>query len=153
LAEQLVRSWKKVFESDLPYVVSELKESLERPSVMILTGDVGAGKTTFVKTFVGSLFPSQQIQSPSYQLIYEYPGILHADFYRIEKYEDLYPIELNLYTENKEFLIIEWGKKWRSFLEKECDERFKFYEVVIELYHHDEHPSRHYHLYALDRQI
>ncbi len=152
MAEKYLRSWKKVFESDLSYVVSELKETLERPALILLTGELGSGKTTFSKIFIGQS-TTGPVQSPTYQLINDYPGILHADFYRLEKGDDLQSLELNLYLENKEFLLIEWGKKYLSFFERECDERFKIYEVTIEINKNGDSPSRHYHLQSIDRQM
>ena len=50
-----IRIWKKVLEQDLEYIVSEIKELIEKPAVMILSGAVGAGKTTFVQGFAGGL--------------------------------------------------------------------------------------------------
>lgn len=147
MASKLMRSWKKVYESDLSYVVSELKETLERPATLFLTGDLGSGKTTFTRIFIGG----QEVQSPTYSLIMETPTTIHADFYRLEKVEDLLQMELNLYLEGKDFLIIEWGKKYLSPIDKEVDERFRFYELTIEMNAHTHKSSRNYSLYSLDR--
>ena len=53
----LVRAWKKVLESDLANIALEMKEVIEPPSVIILDGPVGAGKTTFTKIFLGTTKP------------------------------------------------------------------------------------------------
>ena len=46
-----VRSWKKVYLGDLESLISEFKDALDKPSVVILTGEVGSGKTSFVQTY------------------------------------------------------------------------------------------------------
>ena len=48
----IVRAWKKVLVSDLGNIAIEMKEVIQPPSVIILDGPVGAGKTTFAKIFL-----------------------------------------------------------------------------------------------------
>lgn len=117
-----LRTWKKVFESDLDYIVNELLDVLDTPSVVILNGPVGAGKTTLTKCFVGialsredeqsenEISESFDTQSPSYSLINEIGDIVHADLYRIKDPEEIVHLELPLYVEDKEYVLIEWGK-------------------------------------------
>ena len=85
--------WRKVSEEGLDVVASELKKILEKPSVIILSGEVGAGKTTFTKKFVGT---QGSVYSPSYSLINEvgdYHKIFRPEFYdywvdNFESYKD-----------------------------------------------------------------
>ena len=95
-------SWKKVLLSDLTYVCQEIKDSVDLPAVIILTGEVGTGKTTFCKSFIGD----GATQSPTYSIINETKNCVHADFYRIEGPDDIVHLELPLYIENKEYLGI-----------------------------------------------
>ena len=99
-----VRSWKKVYESDLSNIVIEMRESLQTPCLLFLDGPVGAGKTTFSKIFIDK----KEVQSPTYSLINEYDQILHADLYRLEKKEDLIHLEIAMYIEDKDYFLIEW---------------------------------------------
>jgi len=144
------RSWKKVVEGDLDYIASELKTVLEKPSVIILSGEVGAGKTTFTKKFVGE----DSAQSPSYSLINEVGDMAHADFYRIENSNELVHMEISLYLENKEYFLIEWGLPFVSHLRKELDERFDFFELNVAINSNSENvlgdvPTRNFTLFEL----
>ena len=124
--------WKKVSEQDLPTIASELKAILEKPSVVILSGEVGVGKTTFTKEFIGD---TGEVHSPSYSLINEVGSFAHADFYRIEDAEELIHLEISLYLESKEFFIVEWGLPYATQLRKEVDDRFDFFELHLDINH------------------
>jgi len=124
--------WKKASEQDLPSIASELKAILEKPSVIILSGEVGVGKTTFTKEFIGD---NGEVHSPSYSLINEIGSFAHADFYRIEDAEELIHLEISLYLEGKEFFIVEWGLPYATQLRKEVDDRFDFFELHLDINH------------------
>ena len=124
--------WKKVSEQDLPFIASELKSILEKPAVIILSGEVGVGKTTFTKEFIGD---SGEVHSPSYSLINEVGNFAHADFYRIEGAEELIHLEISLYLEGKEYFIVEWGLPYATQLKKEVDDRFDFFELHLDINH------------------
>lgn len=126
---KVLREWKKAFESDIAYVISEIKDMVETPAMVILSGDLGAGKTTLVRSFSdGQLFTS-----PTYSLISDAGDIVHADLYRIETVEELIPLELSLYLEGKNYLFVEWGRKFLSFLLREIPEEFQVYEISISI--------------------
>jgi len=122
-----VLEWKKVYESDLSNIVTELKENLVTPAAVILSGEVGAGKTTFTRHFcdIG------EISSPTYAMINEVGKLAHADLYRIEDENDLIHLEIPLYLENKEYFLIEWGKQWIKQLQRDIPDEFILYELVI----------------------
>ena len=126
------KAWKKVSEPDLASLASELKSILKNPSVIILSGEVGVGKTTFTKEFIGD---SGDVHSPSYSLINEVGSFAHADFYRIEDSEELIHLEISLYLEGKEFFIVEWGLSYLTQLRKEVDDRFDFFELHLDINH------------------
>lgn len=155
----MIKSWKKVFENDLSNIMTEIKDSMTSPLVLFIEGPVGAGKTSFVKAFVREEKPeigekiSSQVQSPSYSLINEYEGILHADLYRIEKKEDLIQLELPMYTEEREYILIEWGERFKREVQREIGEDFKYYLLKIEINAPAESQtksSRNYSLYKVD---
>lgn len=127
---KVLRSWKKVFENDLPSIITEVKDLASLPAVIILTGPVGAGKTTFTKQFVGE---DQEVTSPTYSIVNESGRSAHADFYRIESDEDIIHLELDLYLEDKDFFLVEWGKPYLKTLQRFVSEDFLFYELDINL--------------------
>ena len=143
--------WKKVSEQDLASLASELKAILVKPTVIILSGEVGAGKTTFTKEFIGN---SGDVHSPSYSLINEVGSFAHADFYRIEDSEELIHLEISLYLEGKQFFIVEWGLPYATQLRKEIDQRFDFFELHLDISHDavdrtEDAPTRDFILYEM----
>ena len=138
----LIRVWKKALESDLVNIVTELKEVVQPPCVIILDGPVGAGKTTFTRTFIGR----EEAQSPTYSLINEIENIIHADLYRIEKKEELIHLEIPMYLDEKDYFLIEWGMPYLYELKRIVGDEFKFYQLKIEI---NEQQSRHFYLNKL----
>jgi tRNA threonylcarbamoyladenosine biosynthesis protein TsaE len=125
----LIRTWKKVFESDLVSIVDELKEVAQPPCVIILDGLVGAGKTTFTRAFA----LKNEIQSPSYSIINEIDSIIHADFYRIEKKDELIHLEIPMYLEGKDYFLIEWGMQYLQEIKTIVGDEFQYYLLKIEI--------------------
>ena len=121
------REWKKVFESDLSYIVYELKELVKNPALVFIEGEVGAGKTTFIKSFIDD----ELVQSPSYSILMEHKNILHADFYRIEDRDEITALELAQHLENKEYFLAEWGLKYAERIYRETPESYSFYTLDI----------------------
>lgn len=138
----LVRAWKKVLESDLLNIANEMKEVVEPPSVILLDGDVGVGKTTFAKLFLDQ----KNSTSPTYSLINEFDNLLHADLYRIEKKEDLIHLEIPMYLEEKDYFLIEWGMPFFSQLNIIIGDEFRYYQLKIEV---NENNSRNLYLSKL----
>lgn len=125
----VVRTWKKVLESDLANIATEMKEVIEPPSVIILDGPVGAGKTTFTKIFLDR----KGTASPTYSIINEVDNLLHADLYRIEKKEELIHLEIPMYLEEKDYFLIEWGMPYLTQLQRIIGDEFKYYQLKIEI--------------------
>jgi tRNA threonylcarbamoyladenosine biosynthesis protein TsaE len=128
LDKSLVRVWKKVLESDLENLGLELKEAVETPAVIILTGPVGAGKTTFVQRFLGQ---GSSTQSPTYSIVNEIGDVAHADFYRVESDEDIEHLELSFYLEDKNYFLVEWGRPFLKELERSLSVDFSYFELEI----------------------
>ena len=110
----------------------ELARVLAPPHAVILTGDLGAGKTTLVKGIVQGFQAAQEedVTSPTFTLIHEYRGpaatVYHIDLYRIDTQRELDTLALDdLMTENS-VLLIEWGEKFDRF------KRDRDAEIVIE---------------------
>ncbi|MFN8369635.1 MAG: tRNA (adenosine(37)-N6)-threonylcarbamoyltransferase complex ATPase subunit type 1 TsaE [Bacteriovoracaceae bacterium] len=130
MSKKILKSWKKVFKNDLNYVVGELKTLVTPPAVLILTGEMGAGKTTFVQYFAGS---NLKLNSPTFSILNETKTLLHGDFYRLEKPTDLPQLELEIYLEDKEYFLVEWGRAYIKQLKAIVPEEFLFYELEIEV--------------------
>ncbi len=127
--KKLVREWKKVYRSDLPYIVYELKDLAKAPAMIILEGELGAGKTTFTQFFVGD----NEILSPTYSILSENKNIVHADFYRLEKNEEVLQLEIPQYLEDKQFFFIEWGFKFVRRVIRELPENWTPYLLEIQV--------------------
>ncbi|MBR2709158.1 tRNA (adenosine(37)-N6)-threonylcarbamoyltransferase complex ATPase subunit type 1 TsaE [Candidatus Saccharibacteria bacterium] len=94
---------------------------ITRPLVLELVGDVGAGKTTFVKGLAEGLGVKEPVTSPSFTIskVYALPGggnLVHYDFYRLKEpglmLEDL---EEKI-ADSKNVIVIEWGESIKDFL-------------------------------------
>ena len=127
---RVIREWKKVFVSDISYISYELKEIVKPNAVIFLEGPMGSGKTTFAKNFLGE---NEQTMSPSYSIVYEAGINVHADLYRIENEQEIFQLEIPLYLENKNYLLIEWGKKYFNTLLREIPESFNYYLLELEV--------------------
>lgn len=147
--KKLIREWKKVYKSDLAYIIYELKDLTKVPAMIILEGDLGAGKTTFTQAFIGD----EQTLSPTYSILSESKTFLHADLYRLEQNEEILQLELPVYLEDKQYFFVEWGMKFSRRLSRELPENFSLYllEILINESPSDnpEGPSRNYFLYSL----
>lgn len=146
---KVIKQWKKATLVDLVYVVNELKEVLDSPSVVILTGEVGAGKTTLVQHFMDT----GEATSPSYSVINEVGDVLHADFYRLKSKEEIVHLELPLYLEGKNTFFVEWGIDYLNDIKKELGFDFNYYELQISIYESKEISAsfRNYSLHLIDK--
>jgi tRNA threonylcarbamoyladenosine biosynthesis protein TsaE len=147
--KKIIREWKKVYRSDLSYIVYEMKDLVKVPAMVILEGDLGSGKTTFTQFFVGE----SDIMSPTYSILSETKNIIHADLYRIEKQEEILQLEIPLYIEDKQYFFVEWGLKFSRRLVRELPETWSTYLFEIKINstspETDEGFSRNYTLYSL----
>jgi tRNA threonylcarbamoyladenosine biosynthesis protein TsaE len=110
----------------------ELASQLAPPKIVVLRGDLGAGKTTLVKGIAEGFHAASHddVTSPTFTLIHEYRGpvatLYHIDLYRIDTPGELDTLALDdLMTDNR-VLLIEWGEKFPRF------EREKDVEIAIE---------------------
>ncbi len=131
MIQKEIRSWKKVFENDLNYIVYELKELVTTPTLILLEGPMGAGKTTFAKAFI--TLEGDESMSPSYSVVNETRNVVHADFYRLKSREEIIHLELALYLEGKKYLFVEWGKQHFTSLLKELPENFHLYLMELSI--------------------
>lgn len=89
-------------------LAESLGPALARGTILILEGELGAGKTTFVKGLAAGLAAGGQPRSPSYTLIREYGILVHADLYRLTA-EESARLGWEDYLEGDRILAVEWG--------------------------------------------
>jgi len=92
-----------------------------KPKILLLAGEVGAGKTTLIKKLVAKMGALTPATSPTYGLLNEYEtpnGIIyHSDWYRIQDPEELYDAGIMEYFNLPGIFIIEWPEiGWHIFL-------------------------------------
>jgi len=98
-------------EEELLALGERLGHLLQKDDVLILTGELGAGKTTFTKGLAKGLDIRQMIKSPTYTIVREYVGRLplyHLDVYRIG--DDPDSIDLDDFLFGEGVTVIEWGE-------------------------------------------
>ena len=97
--------------NDLTNFASKFTKILNNPSLIFLSGDLGAGKTTFVKYVLAKLGCKDHVTSPTFSLINIYElkqhSIYHCDFYRIKSDLELINLNLDEFIE-KNIVFIEW---------------------------------------------
>ena len=96
-----------------------LYETYPDHKIWLLYGDLGAGKTTFVKGLgeVIGMEPSE-VKSPTYVLVNEYEHFKHYDLYRIEVMDDLTLEQLEEHLAEDKRLVIEWPEKVEQYIQK-----------------------------------
>ena len=99
-----------------------LKELLSPPKIVLLRGDLGAGKTTLVKGIAAAFEAAaeEDVTSPTFTLIHEYHGpranLYHIDLYRIDTQRELDTLALDDLRSENSILLIEWGEKFPRFV-------------------------------------
>ncbi len=95
---------------------------LTPPKLVLLSGDLGAGKTTLVKGIAAAFDAAteENVTSPTFTLIHEYRGpramLYHIDLYRIDTQRELDTLALDDLRSANSILLIEWGEKFPQFL-------------------------------------
>mgnify|MGYP001043879371 CR=1 FL=1 len=99
-----------------------LAELLSPPKIVLLRGDLGAGKTTLVKGIAEGFQAASEedVTSPTFTLVHEYRGpranLYHIDLYRIDTVRQLETLGLDDLVSANSILLIEWGEKFPRFV-------------------------------------
>jgi|SRR5215831_4089035 len=110
----------------------QLAAELKPGSIVLLRGDLGAGKTTLVKGIAEGFHAAEaeRVTSPTFTLIHEYRGpdvtLYHIDLYRIDTQRELDTLALDDLMDVNSILLIEWGEKFQRFV------RERDVEIAIE---------------------
>src|SRR5271157_1096670 len=102
-----------------------LAPTLKSARIVILRGDLGAGKTTLAKGIAEGLQAASQddVTSPTFTLIHEFRGpevnLFHVDLYRVETARELDTLGLDeLFAEDGNLVLLEWGEKFPRFVQE-----------------------------------
>lgn len=118
---QSIDDWKDIVDR----VVPELKHN-----ILLLKGNLGAGKTTFTQFLLKALGSSDEVNSPSYSIVNEYSTpqgkVFHFDLYRLKNIDEVYDIGIEEYLDNAFLCIIEWPEVYEEELHG-----LKFHEMSI----------------------
>lgn len=125
--QQTIHSESELFEAGRR-LMAEFSDS----RVFCFYGEMGAGKTTFIKEICRGLGVSDTTSSPTFAIVNEYltdegESIYHFDFYRIEKLEDAYEIGVEEYLYSGNYCFIEWAENIAPLVQ---DEFVKVYITV-----------------------
>ena len=94
------------------------------PRFVALFGDLGVGKTAFVRGFASVVAPSAAVRSPTFSLVNEYRArplsLFHFDMYRIESEDDLLSIGFDDYLMRDGFCLTEWSENIVDFIPEDA---------------------------------
>ncbi len=95
----------------------ELARALPPRAVVLLIGELGAGKTTLAKGIVAGLGAArpEDVSSPTFTLIHEFgtrPKVYHVDLYRLEQRRELASLGLDELLEREAIVLVEWGERF-----------------------------------------
>src|SRR3954454_4549684 len=95
--------------------------SLAPPKIVVLTGDLGAGKTTIIKGIAEGVKAESQdnVTSPTFTLVHEYRGpnatLYHIDLYRVDSARQLETLGIDDLRDERSLILLEWGEKFERF--------------------------------------
>ncbi|PQA97178.1 tRNA (adenosine(37)-N6)-threonylcarbamoyltransferase complex ATPase subunit type 1 TsaE [Chryseobacterium shigense] len=106
-----IEDWQEVVDKIIPDV---------KHNILLLKGNLGAGKTTFTQFLLKNLGSQDEVNSPTYSIVNEYTTpkgkIYHFDLYRLKNIEEVYDIGIEEYLDNAFLCIIEWPEVYEEEL-------------------------------------
>lgn len=108
---QSLHEWQEVVDKIIPDL---------QHNILLLKGNLGAGKTTFTQFLLKNLGSQDEVNSPTYSIVNEYNTpkgkIYHFDLYRLKNIEEVYDIGIEEYLDNAFLCIIEWPEVYEEEL-------------------------------------
>lgn len=105
---------------DWQEVVDDIFPKLQH-NILLLKGNLGAGKTTFTQFLMKKLGSNDEISSPTYAIVNEYDlnkgKVFHFDLYRMKNINEVYDIGIEEYLDNAYLCIIEWPEVYEEELQ------------------------------------
>jgi tRNA threonylcarbamoyladenosine biosynthesis protein TsaE len=114
-----VRRYRTSSEEDTIELGRKLATELIRPVLILLIGNLGAGKTTLAKGIVAGLGATtvDEVSSPTYTVVHEYgSNVYHIDLYRLERADEVAALGLDEMFDRDAVMLIEWGEAYRRAL-------------------------------------
>ncbi|SHL60560.1 tRNA (adenosine(37)-N6)-threonylcarbamoyltransferase complex ATPase subunit type 1 TsaE [Chryseobacterium polytrichastri] len=106
-----LEDWQEIVD----HIIPEIKYN-----ILLLKGNLGAGKTTFTQVLLKNLGSTDEVNSPTYSIVNEYNTpkgkIFHFDLYRLKSIEEVYDIGIEEYLDNAFLCIIEWPEVYEDEL-------------------------------------
>jgi tRNA threonylcarbamoyladenosine biosynthesis protein TsaE len=99
----------------------QLVGRLRPPKIVVLTGELGAGKTTIIKGIAEGFKAESQdnVTSPTFTLVHEYRGpsvtLYHIDLYRVDSPRQLETLGIDDLRDERSLILLEWGEKFERF--------------------------------------
>lgn len=110
-----------VSERDTEEIAARLAKKLGPNSLLAFCGDLGAGKTAFVRGLARGLGIDARVSSPTFTIVNEYEGgrlpLIHFDLYRITSEDELFDIGWEDYLQRGAVLAVEWSENIPEALE------------------------------------
>lgn len=111
--EKYKRSYVSHSDQDTVNLAKDLASGLKAGDIIALIGDIGTGKTTFVKAIAKALGISETVSSPTFTIVREYRSgkfpLFHFDVYRLSNEDEFYDIGAEEYLYGDGITIIEWA--------------------------------------------
>jgi tRNA threonylcarbamoyladenosine biosynthesis protein TsaE len=115
-----VQVYRTASEEETIALGEQIARELPRQRVVLLTGNLGAGKTTLAKGIVSGLgaAPPEEVSSPTFTLIHEYGSgrVYHVDLYRLDEVREVASLGLDELFEREAIVLIEWGERFPQVL-------------------------------------
>jgi tRNA threonylcarbamoyladenosine biosynthesis protein TsaE len=133
MANQELATIGRVFGlQDLSNISKDVIKSAEGLTVWLLTGEMGAGKTTLAKSICRELSVADVVSSPTFSIINEYKtseakSVFHFDFYRLKSELEAYDIGVNEYFESGSICLVEWAEKIPSLIPEH------YFEITLQI--------------------
>ena len=110
-------------EAETEALGERLAKCLRAGAVVALYGDLGAGKTAFVRGMARGLDITEQVSSPTFTVVNEYPGdpaLFHFDMYRLKNADELYAIGWEDYLDRDGICVVEWSERIEEALPEDA---------------------------------
>ncbi|TVL46651.1 tRNA (adenosine(37)-N6)-threonylcarbamoyltransferase complex ATPase subunit type 1 TsaE [Brachyspira hyodysenteriae] len=136
MKKEIIKEEKNISLDDIEKIAEFFKSVLKDGDIVIMEGNLGFGKTTFVRILSRLMESEDIVSSPSFTLINEYDIILngeesilrHVDLYRLEKEDELDDIGFKDKIRENGITMIEWGNKFKDYFDA------PYYLFEIEMY-------------------
>lgn len=107
---------------ELPEVAQKIIDQLQH-KLITFEGEMGAGKTTFIKEFVKALGTNDEVSSPTFSIVNEYETdkgkVYHFDFYRLNHEDEALDFGIEEYLYSNRYCLMEWPNKIANFIPDE----------------------------------